>query len=309
MRRRTARAFLAGFIAAWPTRSCARAGRLGGFLIGVGVATVAVCLLFVTKSVTVKLLPFDNKSEMAVVVDLPEGATLEDTERTLFSIAGVARQLPEIRSIETYAGTPAPFNFNGLVRHYYVRELPELGELHLNLAPSGERARTSHAIALDLRARLKTIVLPAGTVARVVEVPPGPPVMATLLAEVYGPSSTEPPRRRRRIEKALRFRALHRRHRRIRSDSRGRACGSRSIRIASNFSASNSATSMTRSRLCSAAPRSAIRIAAKAATRSRSSSGYRNAICPGASCWPRRRFPPIACPATRPWSSLATSCA
>jgi multidrug efflux pump subunit AcrB len=160
------------------------------FLIGVGVATVAVCLLFVTKSVTVKLLPFDNKSEMAVVVDLPQGATLEDTERTLFSIADVARQLSEIRSIETYAGTPAPFNFNGLVRHYYVRELPELGELNLNLAPRDERGRSSHAIALDLRARLKTIVLPAGTVARVVEVPPGPPVLATLLAEVYGPSST-----------------------------------------------------------------------------------------------------------------------
>jgi multidrug efflux pump subunit AcrB len=160
------------------------------FLIGVGVATVAVCLLFVTKSVTVKLLPFDNKSEMAVVVDLPQGATLEDTERTLFSIADVARQLPEIRSIETYAGTPAPFNFNGLVRHYYVRELPELGELNLNLTPRDERGRSSHAIALDLRARLKTIVLPAGTVARVVEVPPGPPVLATLLAEVYGPSST-----------------------------------------------------------------------------------------------------------------------
>ncbi|MBI2715911.1 MAG: efflux RND transporter permease subunit [Rhizobiales bacterium] len=161
------------------------------FLIGVGVATVAVCVLFATKSVTVKLLPFDNKSELAVVVDLPEGATLEDTERTLFAIAGVARQLPEIRSIETYAGTPAPFNFNGLVRHYYVRELPELGELHLNLAPSAERARASHAIALDLRARLKTLILPAGTVARVVEVPPGPPVLATLLAEVYGSSSTE----------------------------------------------------------------------------------------------------------------------
>lgn len=159
------------------------------FLIAVGLATMAVCLLFVTKTVTVKLLPFDNKSEMAVVVDLPEGATLEDTERTLFSIASVARQLPEIRSIETYAGTPAPFNFNGLVRHYYIRELPELGELHLNLAPRSERSRASHIIALDLRERLKRLDLPAGTVARLVEVPPGPPVLATLLAEVYGPDS------------------------------------------------------------------------------------------------------------------------
>ncbi|MEJ2376562.1 MAG: efflux RND transporter permease subunit, partial [Pseudolabrys sp.] len=159
------------------------------FLVGVGLATVAVCVLFYTESVTVKLLPFDNKSEMSVVVDLPEGATLEDTERTLFSIADVARKVPEVRSIETYAGTPAPFNFNGLVRHYYVRELPELGELHLNLAPKSERHRTSHEIALDLRARMKKLTLPAGTVARVVEVPPGPPVLSTLLAEVYGPDS------------------------------------------------------------------------------------------------------------------------
>ena len=127
---------------------------------------------------------------MSVVIDLPRGATLEDTERTLFSIADVARQLPEIRSIETYAGTPAPFNFNGLVRHYYIREAPELGELHLNLAPIAERNRASHAIALDLRARLKTLRVPPDTVVRVVEVPPGPPVLATLLAEVYGPDST-----------------------------------------------------------------------------------------------------------------------
>ncbi len=169
------------------------------FLIGVGVATLAVCVLFVTKTVTVKLLPFDNKSEMSVVVDLPKGATLEDTERTLFSVADLARQIPEIRSIETYAGTPAPFNFNGLVRHYYFRKAPELGELHLNLAPRSERSRASHAIALDLRAGMKILTLPAGTVARVVEVPPGPPVLSTLLAEVYGPDS----KTRRDIAKEL----------------------------------------------------------------------------------------------------------
>jgi multidrug efflux pump subunit AcrB len=159
------------------------------FLGTVGIATIAVCVLFYTKNVTVKLLPFDNKSEMSVVVDLPEGATLEDTERTLFEIATVARKPPEIRSIETYAGTPAPFNFNGLVRHYYFRESPELGELHLNLAPKDERSRTSHEIALDLRERMHAVQLPPGTVARVVEVPPGPPVLSTLLAEVYGPDS------------------------------------------------------------------------------------------------------------------------
>jgi len=160
------------------------------FLIGVGIATVLACMLFVTKSVTVKLLPFDNKSELSVVVDLPEGATLEDTERTLFNIADVARQLPEIRSIETYVGTPAPFDFNGLVRHYYIRESSELGELHLILAPKNERHRSSHEIALDLRTRIKKLAVPPRTVTRVVEVPPGPPVLATLLAEIYGPDST-----------------------------------------------------------------------------------------------------------------------
>ena len=159
------------------------------FLIVVGVATLLACTLLVTKSVTVKLLPFDNKSEIAVVVDLPRGSTLEDAERTLFSIADAARQVPEARSIETYAGTPAPFNFNGLVRHYYIREAPELGELHLNLAARGDRTRSSHVIAVDLRSRIGSLSLSSGTVARVVEVPPGPPVLATLLAEIYGPNS------------------------------------------------------------------------------------------------------------------------
>ena len=159
------------------------------FLIGVGLATLAALVLFATKSVMVKLLPFDNKSELAVVLDLQEGASLEDTERTLFAMADIARGLPEVRSIQSYAGTPAPFNFNGLVRHYYLRESVELGELQLNLAPRGDRSRASHAIALDLRQRLKQATLPDGASVKVVEVPPGPPVLATLLAEIYGPDS------------------------------------------------------------------------------------------------------------------------
>jgi multidrug efflux pump subunit AcrB len=160
------------------------------FLITIGVVTLAACSLFATKTVTVKLLPFDNKSELAIVVDLPEGASLEDTERTLFAAAEIVRGLPEVRSIQSYAGTPAPFNFNGLVRHYYSRLSPELGELQVNLAPRSDRSRTSHAIALDLRERLKALKLPGGTVIKVVEVPPGPPVLATLVAEIYGPDST-----------------------------------------------------------------------------------------------------------------------
>ncbi|HEY0331680.1 MAG TPA: efflux RND transporter permease subunit [Rhodopseudomonas sp.] len=159
------------------------------FLIGVGVATLLSMTLFYTKSVTVKLLPFDNKSEIAVMVDLPEGASLEATERTLFAAADVARGLPEITSVQSFAGTPAPFNFNGLVRHYYLRERPELGELQLNLAARADRKRASHAIALDLRRRLTAVNVPAGTSIKVVEVPPGPPVLATLLAEIYGPDA------------------------------------------------------------------------------------------------------------------------
>jgi multidrug efflux pump subunit AcrB len=159
------------------------------FLISVGVATLLSMTLFATKSVTVKLLPFDNKSEIAVVVDLPEGASLEDTERALFHVAHVAHELPEITSVQAYAGTPAPFNFNGLVRHYYLRERPELGELQVNLTARGDRKRASHAIALELRQRLETLGIPAGTSMKVVEVPPGPPVLATLLAEIYGPDA------------------------------------------------------------------------------------------------------------------------
>ncbi|UYO54862.1 efflux RND transporter permease subunit [Rhodopseudomonas palustris] len=158
-------------------------------LLGVGIATLMSMALFYTKSVTVKLLPFDNKSEIAVVLDLPEGATLEDTERTLFAAADIARGLPEITSVQTFAGTPAPFNFNGLVRHYYLRERPELGELQVNLKERGERSRASHDIALDLRKRLQTLKLPEGTSLKVVEVPPGPPVLSTLLAEIYGPDA------------------------------------------------------------------------------------------------------------------------
>ena len=159
------------------------------FLLGVGIATLLSMTLFATKSVTVKLLPFDNKSEIAVMVDLPEGASLEDTERTLFAAADIAHQLPEITTVQSYSGTAAPFNFNGLVRHYYLRERPELGELQVNLAARGDRKRASHDIALDLRQRLKAVSVPSGTSIKVVEVPPGPPVLATLLAEIYGPDA------------------------------------------------------------------------------------------------------------------------
>jgi multidrug efflux pump subunit AcrB len=159
------------------------------FLGGVGVATVLACSLFYFEAVTVKLLPFDNKSELDLVLRLPEGSALEDTERVLFAMGRVARTLPEMRTMQVYAGTAAPFNFNGLVRHYYLRHAPELGELQLTLAPRGQRGRSSHDIALALRQALRAVKMPAGSTLKVVEVPPGPPVLATLLAEIYGPDA------------------------------------------------------------------------------------------------------------------------
>ncbi len=161
----------------------------GRFLAGVGVATLAACALFATKTVTVKLLPFDNKSELQVIADLPEGTSLETTQRVLNQAARIATQLHEVEAVDSYAGTAAPFNFNGLVRHYYFRQFPEQGDLNVQLLPKDKRSRASHAIALDLRERLKAVPLPAGGVLKVVEAPPGPPVMATLLAEVYGPDA------------------------------------------------------------------------------------------------------------------------
>ena len=170
------------------------------FLAGVGVATVAATTLFATKSVTVKLLPFDNKSEMQVVVDLPEGASLEATQRVLVAAARRIAELPELAHIQAYAGTAAPFNFNGLVRHYFLRAAPEQGDLQVNLAPKQERQRSSHEIAIDIRARLAGLDVPAGASIKVVEVPPGPPVLSTLLAEVYGPDAQS----RRRYAAGLR---------------------------------------------------------------------------------------------------------
>ena len=157
------------------------------FLLYVGLATLASCMLFATKSVRVKLLPFDNKSEIAVVVDLPRGASLEETDRLLTAAAQRLRDLPELTSIQSYAGTAAPFNFNGLVRHYYLRSEPQMGDLSVNLLPKDERKRNSHAIALDIRKRLAGLEKPEHTAVKVVEVPPGPPVLSTLLAEIYGP--------------------------------------------------------------------------------------------------------------------------
>ena len=157
------------------------------FLIAVGVATLASLSLFYFKAVTVKLLPFDNKSEVAIIADLPHGSSVEATNRILLEAVQRVKDVPEILSLEAYAGTAAPFNFNGLVRHYYLRNMPEVGDIQVNLKPKDKRSRASHDIALDIRQKLAGIDMPPHTSIKVVEPPPGPPVLATLLAEVFGP--------------------------------------------------------------------------------------------------------------------------
>jgi multidrug efflux pump subunit AcrB len=159
------------------------------FLLLVGAATLASLSLFYTEHVTVKLLPFDNKANLQVVVDLPRGASVEDTDRALQAMVDRLRTVPEVVSFQTYAGAAAPFDFNGLVRHYGLRSSPEQGDIAVNLLGKGDRERTSHAIALDIRQRLKGLDLPEGSIVKVVEPPPGPPVLGTLLAEVYGPDA------------------------------------------------------------------------------------------------------------------------
>ncbi|MCW9034803.1 MAG: efflux RND transporter permease subunit [Rhodospirillales bacterium] len=159
------------------------------FLVVVLAATFASTALFYTRDVTVKLLPFDNKSELQVVVDLPEGSSLEATERALKQVAAEISDLPELSHMQAYVGTSMPFNFNGLVRHYYLRDKAELGDLQVNLRSKHDRERESHEIALEVRERLQGLELPLGSSVKVVEVPPGPPVLSTLLAEVYGPDA------------------------------------------------------------------------------------------------------------------------
>jgi multidrug efflux pump subunit AcrB len=159
------------------------------FLLVTAALSFGSLALLYSKDVTVKLLPFDNKSELSVMVDLPEGSSVEATDRVAQEVARAVLELPEVTSVQTHAGTPAPFNFNGLVRHYYLRAEPQLGEVSINLTGKADRARESHAIALDIRARLAKLDVPAGTSLKTVEPPPGPPVIATLLAEVYGPNA------------------------------------------------------------------------------------------------------------------------
>jgi multidrug efflux pump subunit AcrB len=143
--------------------------------------------LVVFKLVTVKMLPFDNKSELQVIVDMPEGTTLEQTTRATRSIASYLQTVPEVVNYETYCGTGAPYNFNGLVRHYFLRHAANVADIQVNFLPKGERSKQSHQIASSLRGPLQKIAARYNANIKIAEVPPGPPVLETLVAEIYGP--------------------------------------------------------------------------------------------------------------------------
>ena len=146
-------------------------------------------LLPATGLVLLKMLPFDNKSEFQVVVDMPVGTPLEETAATLHDLGAYLATVPEVSHYQAYAGTAAPINFNGLVRQYYLRSASEMGDIQVNLQDKAHRKAQSHAIATRLRPALQEIGQRHNANVKVVEVPPGPPVMAPIVAEIYGPDA------------------------------------------------------------------------------------------------------------------------
>ena len=157
------------------------------FMIGLTVILLGSLVLFYTKSVPVKMLPFDNKNEFQVVVDMPEGTTLERTSAVTQELGAYISQQNMVTNYQIYVGTSAPISFNGLVRHYDLRRGDNVADIQVNLIDKGERSEQSHDIARAMRASLQKIGKRYGANVKVVEVPPGPPVMSTVVAEIYGP--------------------------------------------------------------------------------------------------------------------------
>jgi len=141
--------------------------------------------------VKVKMLPFDNKSEFQIILNMPEGSTLENTAQCAREMAAAVRVEPEVTDYEIYAGVAAPFNFNGLVRHYFMRRGANVADLQINLVSKSERSAQSHEIAKRIRPRVTEIAEKYGARVAVAEVPPGPPVLQTLVAEIYGPTEAD----------------------------------------------------------------------------------------------------------------------
>ncbi|MBB1269569.1 efflux RND transporter permease subunit [Shewanella sp. SR44-3] len=164
--------------------------RKGLALAVAGLITIALALPMI-QTVVLKMLPFDNKSEFQVMVDLPEGTPVAMTHRVLAELSQYLVTIDEVVDVQRYAGTHGPMNFNGLVRHYYLRNTQELGDLQVNLQDKALRNRNSHDIALAIRAPLQQIAEKYQANVKIVEVPPGPPVWSPLVAEVYGPTTAQ----------------------------------------------------------------------------------------------------------------------
>lgn len=156
-----------------------------GGMVALLVAAVALVPL---RLVTVKMLPFDNKSEFQVIVDMPEGTSLERTAEVAQALALTVARDEAVHDVQTYAGVAAPFNFNGLVRHYFLRRGPTVADIQVNLQPKHERSEQSHDIALRLRPAIDSVAQAYGASVKIAEIPPGPPVLSTLVAEIYGPT-------------------------------------------------------------------------------------------------------------------------
>jgi multidrug efflux pump subunit AcrB len=170
------------------------------FLAGVAVLLLGAVLLVPTGLVTVKMLPFDNKSELQVIVRMPDDTPLETTARAASALADEVLGDADVVSVQSYTGTSSPYTFNGLVRHYFLRHDAHLGDLQVMLTPKEERSAQSHDIAKRIRERLLPEATRLGAAIQVVEVPPGPPVLQTLVAEIYGPD----PQRRMEVARQVR---------------------------------------------------------------------------------------------------------
>ena len=159
------------------------------FLVSVIGATFVACALFYTKTVTVKMLPFDNKPEFNVVVNMPEGTAMPVTANVVQRLAEGLRKMPEVTAMQTYVGAASPFNFNGLVRHYYLRQHPWEADIQVMLLDKDARERSSHELSVVAREMLTPIAQSMGAKIQIVEMPPGPPVLQTVVTEIYGPDA------------------------------------------------------------------------------------------------------------------------
>ncbi len=161
------------------------------FFVVIIAMLLGACSMMYLGMVKVKMLPFDNKSEFQVILDMPEGSTLEQTSRVALEMAEVIKHDPAVVNYQVYVGVASPYNFNGLVRHYFMRQGSTVADIQVNLLPKHDRTLKSHGIAVRVRSAITEIASKYGATVAVAEVPPGPPVLQTLVAEIYGPSEDD----------------------------------------------------------------------------------------------------------------------